>query len=62
MNDYIYIYRSVKLYKHEDGTFAYTDTYGELHEFGSATEVWEHLTEDGEEFSEEIKAFIFGDE
>ena len=57
----INIYRTVKLHKHEAGTYSYTDTYGELHEFASANEVWEHLTEDGEEFGEEVEAFVFGD-
>lgn len=57
----ISIYRAVKLHKHEDGTFSYTDTYGERHEFDSANELWAHLTADCEEFGEDIKAFIFGD-
>ena len=61
--DYRYIYQTVKLYKHDDdGTFAYTDTYGDRHEFDSAEAVWDHLTEDGEEWSEEIKSFIFEEE
>jgi len=58
----INIYRTVKLYKHEDGKFSYTDTYGELHEFDSANEVWDHLTEDGEEFGEEVETYIFGED
>lgn len=62
----INIYRTVKLYKHEDGKFSYTDTYGELHEFDSANEVWDHLTEDGEEFvdgmsDEYIAEYIIGE-
>ena len=57
----INLYLSQKLHKHEAGTFSYTDTYGELHEFESADAVWEHLTADGEEFGEEIETFILGE-
>ena len=61
MKKSIRIYSTVTLHKHEDGTFSYTDTYGELHEFASADAVWEHLTADGEEFGEEIETFILGE-
>lgn len=56
----IKLYNTVTLFKHKDGSFSYTDTYGELHKFANSTELWEYLAEDGEEWSDEIKSFILG--
>ena len=59
MIESINIYNSVKLYKVDNGGFAYTDTYGERFVFASAADVWAHLAGDGEYFSDEIRSFIF---
>ena len=61
MSDSIKIYSTATLNKNGDGKFSYIDTYGELHEFHSAGKVWDHLTEDGEEFSDDIESFVFGE-
>ena len=58
----INICQTVELNTYSDGTFDYVDTYGERHEFDSPDAVWAHLTDDGQEFSEEVRAFIFGDD
>ncbi len=53
------LYPSVTLYRFEDGSFAYTDTTGERFEFASPEYLWATLTEEGEEFSDDIRQFIF---